>query len=100
MKFNRKSKPNIFTPRVIAVGFVFLSVFIVEFFFKTWCGVQCIRIGYEITDAMNKQQNLMNMQKNLTIELVHLQSPQVLMKIAKEKFELTIPEPDQVIVIP
>lgn len=100
MKFNRKSKPNIFTPRVIAVGFVFLSVFIIEFFFKTWCGVQCIRTGYEITDALNKQQNLLNMQKNLKIELVHLRSPQVLMKIAKEKFELTIPEPDQVIIIP
>jgi len=100
MKFNRKSKPNIFTPRVIAVGFVFLSVFIIEFFFKTWCGVQCIRTGYEITDALNKQQNLMNMQKNLKIELVHLLSPQVLMEIAKEKFELTIPEPGQVIIIP
>ncbi len=99
MKINRKSKPDIFTPRVIAVSFVFLSVFIIEFFLKTWCGVQCIRTGYEITDAMNKQQNLINIQKNLKIELVHLRSPQVLMKIAKEKFELTIPEPDQVIVI-
>jgi len=100
MKFNRKSKPNILTPRVITVSFVFLSIFIVEFFLKTWCGVQRIQTGYEITDAMNKQQNLMNMQKKLKIELVHLLSPQVLMKIAKEKFKLAIPEPDQVIVIP
>jgi len=100
MKFNKRTKPDVFTPRVIAVGFVFLSVFMAEFFLKTWCGVQCIRVGYEITDAMNKQQNLTNMQKNLKIELLHLRSPQVLMKIAKEKYELTIPEPDQVIVIP
>jgi len=100
MKFNKKSKPNILTPRMIAVSFVFLSVFMVEFFFKTWCGVQCIRTGYELTDTMNKQQSLMNMQKNLKIELVHLYSPQVLVKTAKEKFGLTIPEPDQVIVIP
>lgn len=100
MNLNRKSKPSLLTPRVVAVGFVFLSVFIVEFFFKTWCGVQCIRTGYEITDAMNKQQNLINMQKNLKIEMVHLRSPQLLMQIAKEKFELTIPEPGQVIVIP
>jgi hypothetical protein len=99
MKFNRKSKPNILTPRVIMVGFVFLSIFFIEFFLKTWCGVQCIRTGYEIADALNKKQSLTNMQKNLKIELVHLRSPQVLMKIAKERFELTIPTPDQVIVI-
>ncbi len=100
MGFNRKSKPNPLTPRVIVVSFAFLSIFIVEFFLKTWCGVQCIQTGYEISAAMNKQQNLINMQKNLKIELVHLRSPQVLMKIAKEKFELTIPKPDQVIIIP
>ncbi len=100
MTFNRKSKPNLLTPQVIVVSFVFLSIFIVEFFLKTWCGVQCIQTGYEISSAMNKQQNLMNMQKNGTIELVHLRSPQVLMKIAKEKFELTIPEPGQVIILP
>jgi len=100
MKFNRKTKPNVFTPRVITVGFVFLSVFMVEFFLKTWCGVQCIRTGYAITDEMNKKQNLTNMNKNLKIELLHLRSPQVLKKIAREKLDLTIPEPDQVIVIP
>lgn len=100
MKFNRKSKPNVFTPRVIAVGFVFLSVFMVEFFLKTWCGVQCVRTGYAISDAMNKQQSLTNMQKNLKIELLHLRSPEVLMKTSKAKFELTIPTPAQVIVIP
>jgi len=82
------------------VSFVFFSIFIVAFFLKTWCGVQCIQTGYEISVAMNKQQNLMNMQKNLKIELVHLRSPQILMKIAKEKFELIIPKPGQVIIIP
>lgn len=100
MRFNRKSKPGLLTSRVIAVGFVFLSVFIVEFFLKTWCGVQCIRTGYDITYAMNKQQDLINIRKNLKIELVHLQSEEVLMTIAKTKFGLTIPEPDQVILLP
>lgn len=100
MQFNKKTKPNVFTPRVIALGFTFLSVFMVEFFLKTWCGVQCIRTGYEITNALNKEQSLANRQKNLKIELLHLRSPQVLMEIAKERFELSIPKPDQVIVIP
>ena len=100
MNTNKKIRPNIFTPRVMGVGLVFLSLFIMEFFFKTWCGVQCIRTGYEVTSAKKQQQDLLHMQKYLTIELVHLKSPQMLAKIAKERFELTIPEPKQVIAIP
>lgn len=100
MTTNKKIRPNIFTPRVMAVGFVFLSLFIMEFFFKTWCGVQCLRTGYEITSAKKEQQDLLHLQKYLTIELVHLKSPQMLAKIAEERFELTIPEPKQVITIP
>lgn len=100
MNTNKKIRPPVFTPRVLGVGFVFLSLFIMEFFFKTWCGVQCLRTGYEITSAKKEQQDLLHMQKYLTIELVHLKSPQLLSKIAKERFDLTIPEPKQVITIP
>ncbi|MDA8403055.1 MAG: hypothetical protein M0Z56_02485 [Desulfobacteraceae bacterium] len=100
MSTNKKKRPDIFTPRVVAVGLVFLSLFIAEFFFKAWCGVQCLRTGYDVTSAKKQQQDLLHMQKYLTIELVHLKSPQLLAKIAKERFELTIPEPKQVIIIP
>lgn len=100
MNLNRKLQPKLLTPGVVLMGFIFLVFFVGEFFFKTWCGVQCIRTGYEISDALNKQERLINIQKNLKIELVHLKSPQMLMKIAKEKLDLTIPTPDQVIVIP
>lgn len=100
MNLNRKLQPKLLTPRVVMIGFLFAILFVGQFFFKTWCGVQCIRTGYEISEAINKQERLINIQKNLKIELVHLKSPQVLMKIAKEKLDLTIPGPDQVIVIP
>jgi len=99
MRLNKKSKPSLFTPKWIIITLAFLSVFIIEFFLKTWCGMQCIRIGYEITSAINKQQNLINMEKNLKIELVHLKSPEVLEKVATERFGLTIPKPDQIVVI-
>lgn len=82
------------------MGVLFLVLFVAEFFLKTWCGVQCIRVGYEIADTLGKQERLVNMQQNLKIELVHLKSPQVLMTVAKEKLELTIPSPEQVIVLP
>ncbi|MEZ4566711.1 MAG: hypothetical protein R2860_07000 [Desulfobacterales bacterium] len=62
--------------------------------------MQCIRTGYNINEIMNRQQELINTQKRLKIELVHLNSEDVLMRLAKEKFGLTIPEPDQVILLP
>jgi len=62
--------------------------------------MQCLRVGYDISDAFNKQERLANIQKNLKIELVHLKSSQVLMKVAKDRFELDTPTPEQVIVIP
>jgi len=101
MNTNKKVRPYIFTPRVLAVGLVFLTLFIAEFFFMAWCGVQCLSTGYEITSAKKQQQDLKHMQKYLTIELVHLKSPQMLAKIVEERFEqLTIPQPEQVITIP
>lgn len=100
MRTNKKSKPEIFTPKIIAVSLLFLSVFVVAFFFKTWCGVQCVRTGYEITKASNKQKNLMITQESLNIELAHLQSPEVLGHIAKDQLGLAIPGPDQVIILP
>lgn len=100
MRTNKKSRPEVFTPKIFAVSLLFLSVFIVAFFFKTWCGVQCVRTGYEITKAANKQKSLMITQESLKIELAHLQSPEVLGHMAKEKLGLAIPGPDQVIIIP
>jgi hypothetical protein len=100
MPFNRKTNTQALTPRTITAGLLLLTAFLVAFFFKTWCGMQCIRTGYNINEIMNRQQELINTQKRLKIELVHLNSEDVLMRLAKEKFGLTIPEPDQVILLP
>ena len=62
--------------------------------------MQCVRTGYEITKASTKQRNLIITQESLKIELAHLQSPEVLLHIAQERFGLGIPGPDQVIILP
>lgn len=97
---NRKLKPAIITPSIVWAGSLIIIIFIIGFFFRTWCGVQCIRTSYEITAALAEQQKLLNMQKNLNIEWFHLKSPEVLGKIAKEQFGLTVPSPNQIIIIP
>ena len=100
MQFNRKNDTDRLTPQAITAGFIFLAAFLAVFFLKTWCGVQCIRTGYDINTAVNRQQELINTQKRLKIELVHLNSEDVLMRLAKEKFGLIVPEPEQVILLP
>jgi hypothetical protein len=96
---NKKIKPKFVSSWDIWLASALTVFFIIGFFFKTWCGVQCIRTGYEITAELQEQQKLFDMQKNLTIELCRLKSPQVLGKTANEQFGLTVPLPEQIIVV-
>lgn len=86
--------------RVIGICLLLLFVFILEFFFRTWCGVQCIRTGYEITEAMEHQEAILDMKKNLKIEMARLTSPQTLGRIAENRFDLITPEPEQIVMLP
>ena len=96
---NKKIKPKLVGSLDIWLASALTVFFIMGFFFKTWCGVQCIRTGYEITAALQEQQKLFDMQKNLTIEWSRIKSPQVLGKTANEQFGLTVPLPEQIIVV-
>ena len=74
--------------------------FISELFLYTWCRVQCIGIGYEISKAQSRQQELGVLRNNLKIELVSLKSPARIADIAKNRLGLSAPTPEQMIVIP
>ncbi len=100
MKSNRKTGKHGLTPALVGTGIFVLVLFMAEFFFQTWCGVQCIRTGYELTRVETEHRNLLAMQKNLKIEWVRLKSPEVLGRVAGERFGLTIPAPDQIVVVP
>jgi hypothetical protein len=77
-----------------------LLVFIVELFFYTWCGVQSVNLGYDISKIMGRQKELLKLQKNLTIELARLKSPQRITEMAQNRFGLIVPAPEQVITLP
>ena len=96
---NKKAGENVFSGKTIAVLLILMMVFFGEFFFDTWCGVQCLRTGYEIADAGTRQEKLTDLQKKLKIELMRLQSPQRLRRLAQQ-YGLSIPEPDHIVVIP
>ncbi len=74
--------------------------FIGELFFYTWCRLQCVRFGYEISQETDRYQRQITLQKTLRIELVRLKSPGRIAKIAREKLGLTMPDPGQMIIIP
>lgn len=79
---------------------VILSLFVVELFFYTWCGVQSMKVSYEISNAMDRHNELAMLEKSLTIELAYLRSPQSLSELTQKQFKLQMPTREQVIMLP
>jgi hypothetical protein len=59
-----------------AIWLAIMVVFMAELFAYTWCRVQSIRMGYEISAATRQFQHQSEIRKNLTIALAHLKSPE------------------------
>jgi cell division protein FtsL len=95
-----KNNPQQNKKRNTGVWIILMSFFIAELLFYTWCRVQNVRIGYEITQASAQYKQLVTMQNNLKVETAHLQSHKRISKIAREQLGLTMPSPKQVIILP
>jgi cell division protein FtsL len=80
--------------------FLIMSFFILELFFYTWCRVQNVRFGYEISNEMNAQKKLAAYQNNLKVELARLKSPERITQIAKEQLGLIMPTAEKTILLP
>lgn len=100
LKQNKKSASSRLSPGIARMILLLLLLFLAEFFFHTWCGVQCIRTGYEITAAEKRQDELLEMQKSLQVELARLTAPQTLSHVAARRFNLKTPAPEQIVVLP
>ena len=77
-----------------------MSIFIMELLFYTWCRVQNVNYGYEITEANQDQRQLTTYQNNLKIELARLKSPDRIAKIARDQLGMMKPSTDRTIVLP
>ncbi|MEW5908694.1 MAG: hypothetical protein AB1659_02710 [Thermodesulfobacteriota bacterium] len=95
----RKSTKTI-RKKIIYTWASILFVFMAELFFYTWCGVQSVKFGYDISKIAARQKELLKLQKNLTIELARLKSPQRITETAQSRFGLIVPAPEQVITVP
>ena len=77
-----------------------MAVFIAELLIYTWSRVQCVKVGYEISNENNKNRKLINLQNNLKVELARLKSPERLADIAINQLDLKTPTPEQMVIIP
>ena len=82
------------------IWLILLCVFVTELLAYTWCRVQSIRVGYGVSQALHRQQQLLKLQKNLEVELARLKSPQRIARIASQRLGLITPTPQQVIMVP
>ena len=79
---------------------VVMFVFIAELLFYTWCRVQNVQHGYEISRETHSQKQLLAYQNKLKIELTRLKSPDRIAQIAKQQLGLIMPTTDKTIMIP
>lgn len=77
-----------------------LILFVGELLFYTWCRVQCVQTGYEITRETRKQKELLALQNSLNIELARLRAPENISRIARNQLALGMPEPQQIVMVP
>jgi cell division protein FtsL len=96
----KKKKSNPRNPKILAICFLLMGLFIGELLFYTWCRVQCVQVKYEISRATEKHQNLAALRDNLKIEQARLKSPQRIADIAKNQLGLITPTPKQMLQIP
>ena len=96
----RKALKNIHKLKTTMIWTICMAIFIAELLIYTWCRVECVGIGYEISKAAHHFQEHIKLQNNLKVELASLKSPDRIAKIAKNRLGLKTPTPAQVIIIP
>ena len=79
---------------------VFLFVFIALLLVYTWCRIQCVQAGYEISQAVKINEKRIARNNDLKIEHAWLKSPKRIARKAKEELGLIMPTAKQIIVIP
>ena len=95
-----KMLKNIRKPNATVILIIFMTIFLTELLCFTWCRVQTIGTGYEISRETQRHQDLINFQNNLKVELARLKSPERIAKIAKNQLGLITPTQEQMIIIP
>jgi cell division protein FtsL len=96
----RNAPKNILKPNATLLLIIFMTIFLAELLCFTWCRIQTIGAGYEISRETKRHQDLITLKNNLKVELARLKSPERIARIAKNQLGLITPTPEQMIIIP
>jgi cell division protein FtsL len=94
-----KSRARVRSAR-IRPWLVILVLVLGEMLLVTWCRVQHIKVGYQITQATEEKQQLIKNQTRLKVEIARLRSPERIAKIARNQLGLLPPTEEQTKVLP
>ena len=76
-----------------------LALFAVTVFFTTaalahvWVRLQVVRLGYQISTETEREKRLQQLHRKLQVERALLRSPERLERLARERLNLTMPDP-------
>ena len=84
---------------MVAVWVVLMVMFLAEALVYTWCRVQYVRAGYEITRASHVNEELIELHRKFKVEEARLRSPERIIQIAEQR-GLVMPDSKQVVVVP
>ncbi len=84
----------------IRTWIVLLFVFIALLLVYTWCRIQSVQAGYEISEAVKINKKRIARNNDLKIEHACLKSPERIARKAKKELGLVMPTAKQIIVIP
>ena len=84
---------------MLPLWLAFMVILVAELLVYTWCRVQYVKTGYEVTEARQEQERLVELHRKLEVEEARLRSPERIMRIARER-GLVMPDSKQVVVIP
>lgn len=84
-----------YDPKIIGVWVLVMTLFVGQLLFYTWCRVQSIRVGYEISRENATYQRQLTVQNTLRIELERLRTPERILTIARRDLGLATPASQQ-----
>ena len=96
----KRDPGNIRNLKTVSIWIGIMLIFMAQLLFYTWSRVQCVQLGYEISNAAEIQRSRTTLQNNLKIELARLKSPDRIATIAMNRLGLIMPGPANVIMIP
>jgi cell division protein FtsL len=82
----------------MGVWVALIVIFMAELLVYSWCRVQYVQTGFEIAEARQVRQCLVELQRKLKVEEAWLRSRERIRPIA-ERRGLSVPDPSQILVL-